>query len=874
MASLQVQPVSDAGQEPQVTVYSPPSGHLYGARVLVSGKAVAQGGLERLTYSVRSPEVFAVAAAALSGQVELKADGSFAFVLATRGLKGPQDLYLHARARSGREGEVSMPMLPGESEIPGFRVESGDSRLTLSWEPLPGAATHTLIFRLENPGQTPGRERQVKGVHPPYVLAGLENGNLYSLRLKAGIAGEPDAWSAARTAIPLSPDTLALSARGEYRRVRLTWNQIPGCASYEIWRATSAEGAYGQIGGPTADTAYVDEQVRYGQRYFYKVRLSGFPLLDSRVAWTEMAELPEQRVETCGSINLPQTRRICIFGAYLFAASGPQGLRIIDVDDPEKPVVVGSCLTEMANDVIVRGDLACVADGPRGLATVDVSDPRNPKLMGTRKTIAARAVYLKDRYAFVADGPGGLKMLDISSPSQPTRLASLATLDAWDVTGRGDLVYVADGRGGLLTVDVADPSAPVALGRLPSSDARAVALCGNLLLLADGEQGLKVIDVSRPVEPVCIGSCLLRGAMDVTGSGQLAYVANEENGITVVDLSDPRRPVASASLAKSGARAVEAGEDLAYVVDDQGLSIVRVLVQGVSYPVAFTGTDSKAFGVVLSGQRAYVAGHAAGVSVLDMAAPAAAGVEPRIAAYPTDYAVDLAVRDDRLYVADGRRGIKIIDLAAPAGAAELAALYTGGNATGVALGGNLLYVAAGPEGVKIVDVSNPREPVQIAESLTRDARDLALLGHRLLAADAAEGLILFDVSNPAAPSRTASLPAVKGFRLAARGNTAFVVGPAGLHIVELDDGPNMRRVGGYETRHAEDVAIDGPYVYLAEGHRGLTVLDVSRLESPRVVSACPEVYAVGVAVRGDYAFVADSKGLQVIRVLIPDWLRR
>jgi hypothetical protein len=874
MASLPVQQVTEAGQEPQISVLSPPSGYQYGARVLVSGKASAPGGLERLTYGIRSPEVFAVSAPALSGQVELKPDGSFAFILATRGLKGPQELYLNARARNGREREVSVPMLPGDSEIPGFRVEPGDGRLTLSWEPLPGAATCTLLYRVENPGQSPGREKQVNGVKSPYVLVGLENGNLYSLRLKAGFAGESDAWSGTWTAIPLSPDTLALSARGEYRRIRLSWKKIPGCGSYGIWRSTSADGVYGQIGGPTADSAYVDEEVRYGQRYFYRIRPSGFLIIESRVAWAEMAEQPEQRVEICGSISLAETRRISIFGAYVFAASGPRGLQIIDVAEPKNPAVVGSCSTEMANDVIVRGDFAYVADGPRGLVAVDVSDPRNPRLIGARKTAEARAVYLKDSYAFVADGPGGLKVLDISSPSQPARLASLATLDARDVTGRGDLVYLADGRGGLLTVDVADPLSPKPLGRLPTPEALAVARCGNLVLLADGEQGLKVIDVSLPAAPVCVGSCNLRGAVDVAGSGQLAYVADEQDGITVVDLSDPRRPVPSATLGKKRARAVEVGEDYAYLVDDRGLSIVRVLVQGISYPVAFAGTDSKAFGVVLSGQRAYVAGHDAGVSVLDVTTPAAAGTESKVAAFQTDYALDVAIRDNILYVADGRRGIKIIDINAPSGSTELAELYTGGEATGVALGGNLLFVAAGPEGVKIVDVSDTREPVQIAESLTRDARDVAVWDDQLLVADAAEGLILFDVSNPASPARTASLPAVTGSRLALRGNTAFVVGPAGLHIVELGPKPGLRRVGGYETPHAEDVAIDGPYAYLAQGHAGLTVLDVSRLESLRPVSACPEVYAVGVAARGDYAFVADSKGLQIIRILIPDWLRR
>jgi hypothetical protein len=117
------------------------------------------------------------------------------------------------------------------------------------------------------------------------------------------------------------------------------------------------------------------------------------------------------------------------------------------------------------------------------------------------------------------------------------------------------------------------------------------------------------------------------------------------------------------------------------------------------------------------------------------------------------------------------------------------------------------------------------------------------------------------------------LPDLLGYRLAVREPLAFVAGPTGLHVVELGPQQTARRLGSYETDHAEDVALEGPYAYLAEGHRGLTVLDVSRPKSLRPVSSCPEVYAVGVAARNGWAFVADSKGLQVIRVLVPEWLR-
>ena len=66
--------------------------------------------------------------------------------------------------------------------------------------------------------------------------------------------------------------------------------------------------------------------------------------------------------------------------------------------------------------------------------------------------------------------------------------------------------------------------------------------------------------------------------------------------------------------------------------------------------------------------------------------------------------------------------------------------------------------------------------------------------------------------------------------------------------------------------------MNGRYAFVAEGYRGLTVLDISHPAPPVVVSSCADVFAMGVAARGDYALVTDSKSLQVVRILIPDWL--
>ena len=72
----------------------------------------------------------------------------------------------------------------------------------------------------------------------------------------------------------------------------------------------------------------------------------------------------------------------------------------------------------------------------------------------------------------------------------------------------------------------------------------------------------------------------------------------------------------------------------------------------------------------------------------------------------------------------------------------------------------------------------------------------------------------------------------------------------------------------------EGVCIEGRYLYIAEGHRGLQVVDIRSFDTPVKVSACPDIFAVDVAVYNGHALVADSRQLNVVEVLVPEWLRR
>ena len=89
----------------------------------------------------------------------------------------------------------------------------------------------------------------------------------------------------------------------------------------------------------------------------------------------------------------------------------------------------------------------------------------------------------------------------------------------------------------------------------------------------------------------------------------------------------------------------------------------------------------------------------------------------------------------------------------------------------------------------------------------------------------------------------------------------------------IDYGDYVHWVAGVRTPgYAEGVAVSGDYAYVADSWRGLQVFGITNPENPLVVGGVdtPDI-AEGVAVSGNYAYVADRwSGLQVIDVTNPE----
>jgi hypothetical protein len=687
---------------------------------------------------------------------------------------------------------------------------------------------------------------------------------------------EADSQSSEKLVIPLARETLAPVVTGEYRQIRVAWRAIPGAEAFEVWRAADAEGPWTRVVGELAGTTFLDSSAEYGKRYLYAVKPARYSDTMSAPAEGKSLDFPASTLARSGIAPLPGARKVFVSGGYAYVARAERGVGIVDVSDPRNPAVIGGIALADARDIVVRGRYAYVADAEKGLAVLDVGDPRAPELIGSRFTSDARGVALLGNVAYVADGAMGIKAIDVSNPRNPSRIASLAGANARGLAVAGSTLYVADGHEGLRAYDLADPRdpSPVEAFQWKGGPARGLAVLGDRVLLLQ-EQGVALIDVADRARPMAAGTIGGPGASAIATDGGYALVVDGDSRVGVYDLSDPGGPMQLDLLAVEGGgmSGIAVRGERAYVAGEAGLQVLDVLVTGRSFAVGSCRTPGRTFGVAVAEGRAYVAGHAAGLQVIDVGEPSRLSDSSLAGAAASRFAQSVALEAGLAFIADGDAGVRIVDVSR-AIPREIGAYRIGAPVARIAVREGILFAACGAGGLRIVNASDPGNPREVGSFAVADAADAAVRGSLLLLAAGEGGVQVLDVSDPTRPEAIGSPIPVNARRIVLQGTVALAIGRDGVAVLDITTPRAPVLVGWYKTGWAEDVAVDGRLACVAEGPRGLTVLDLSDPRRPRVVSACPEVYAAGVALDGSYALVADSTGLTAVRLLIPKWLMR
>lgn len=468
---------------------------------------------------------------------------------------------------------------------------------------------------------------------------------------------------------------------------------------------------------------------------------------------------------------------------------------------------------------------------------------------------------------------------------------------------------------------------------VPDIDARGLGLFGNILYLSDDNFGLRVIDVTDPahIEEVLLTTPILgeddTTVLDDSISGYkqpdinesymatggyvslslypyndkvYAFVLDFFHGVKVFDVTDPaviEDPVLKDTRSYFWYGAISLLSDI-FVTETGGRLTAFVTggnVTGSAYavsrldvsfdeamPITNFGrciTPGEARSVCVSGDYAYIADGAKGLSVVDISDVPESGkvlTYTKVGEYTTDsdFSYNVFLEGATLYLATGESGLNKIDVSNPNSPAYINKIESPLTGDDVCVAGNYTFMLDRDKGLRIFDSSDPSYPLlRSFLAYVGPANDMAVSGNCAYIADSTGTIAIVDVTNPLAPVLTTTIASPSPRKLFISGNVLYIAGGSGLRLFNITTPLNPSFMSEVATAgSAVAVYVHANRAYVAKGSAGLDIFNVSNpSETPELLTsaAMTDARDVSVFVRGNsaYALVADgAAGLKILDV--------
>jgi len=526
-------------------------------------------------------------------------------------------------------------------------------------------------------------------------------------------------------------------------------------------------------------------------------------------------------------------------------------------------------------------------------ALVKIADLDIPAFDGYRGKVVGNTLYL-------AGVGGGVAVVDLSDPKVPVLKMVLQTAgDAFGADGSGSTVAIADGSAGVTFLDITNPFVPVIAGTQPvGGNVWSVAFSrGNLY--AVNEQALVV------VQNVATSPIVDRSLLALSTDGSSTTITGAAKALTGVG---PLTLFATNTSTNTTSGTVTAGNDGSFLSTLAALpgSILTLTAKDAGNRTATVALGQAPFGSVTT----YLAGQAqaandAGYRARRVATDGTVALVTNGSTYglgiPTSRQLliynlsngtfrniaagngvmyDLTIANGYAYFASDDLGS--LNLSDPNATVKMAS-DPGYYELSVAVQGTFAYTAVtnyNDGRVRVYNISNPAvAPVHVRDQSmvgSTTLRKILKLSSNYLVAitpDRPNGVghdvIVIDATNPNAMVKTGDfdIPAFNGFDGAVDGATLYVVGDAGVAIVDLSNpaAPVVKSI--VKTPGIpRGVAVSGTdEIAIADGSGGVTFVDVSSKTSP-VIKGTQQVTGntAGVAVTGKTVFAASDQYFNVI----------
>jgi len=204
------------------------------------------------------------------------------------------------------------------------------------------------------------------------------------------------------------------------------------------------------------------------------------------------------------------------FERKLVYITASTGVNIFDYSDPNELTLLSTYLNYTTSTFIqLKGELLFIGAEDRGLQIVNVTNPNEPVMIGNWKDSIGHVgpLYIIGNYVFAGiripniNAPPtiiDLKILDISDPTNITLVSIVDTGGGYDggapKAHTDDVVYLNDYDEGLKILNFTDPSDVSVIGIYSDGGSfnDLELINDDIVYLADDGEGLKVIDCSDP----------------------------------------------------------------------------------------------------------------------------------------------------------------------------------------------------------------------------------------------------------------------------------------------------------------------------------------------------------------------------------------
>jgi len=559
----------------------------------------------------------------------------------------------------------------------------------------------------------------------------------------------------------------------------------------------------------------------------------------------------------------------------IYAASGYDGMTVIDVSTATNPVVIGSIDTPgSAIGIDIFGNNAYIADGSSGLQIVDISNPSNPVIINSIDAIddGTNDIFVSDNKAYIASGNDGLQILDISNPTNPVFIGSVdINVSVNSVFISGNFAYVNNiYPTQTLVVDISRATSPQLIGSIDYYVYGSYRMISNGVAYSSGSSGLKILDISTPINPSIIGSVDTPGIpIGVALSNNIAYVTDDLSGLEIIDVSDLANPVLIGSVDTPAiAMNIAISNNIAYVNDWTSLQVIDISSpsnRAVLGSFDNTNTSWDARDIAVIGDIAYMLFHG-GIQLLDISSR---NNPQLIDTVYLSMAYGITISGNYAYVAAYDNGLQIIDVSKPTSPAIIGSVDTPGHAFRVSISADTAFVADDSEGLQVIDVSAASNPVIVGSVKTPDvARYVAISGNYAYVGENGGGLQIIDISTKTDPKIISSINIGNNIAGVVALNNKVYVGDygLGLRIIDVSVPENPVVIGSVDVpEQVKAISISGDKAYATDWSSRLSVIDISIPSTPVIIGFADVLGgAYAVTVSEEKVYVADgSAGITI-----------